>query len=164
MFLESAKAVRIGLIAASCEESLGQFRADPCAREGLVRGELPIKSAGPSRDAPANFIWAENRPCCSQIGQGSSISCEADLICMADGAWVVIRFATQEEHDAVLHIDAGVIVDSLSGIDNAVTDEDDLTLEIGRGGVKDREVVSTQLRCDQLVRCAGAKDRVGFDE
>ena len=164
MFLESAKAVSIGLIAASGEESLCQFRADPCAREGLVREELPIKCAGPSRDAAANFIWAENRPCCSQIGQGSSISCEADFIGMADGAWVVIRFATQEEHDAVLYIDAGVIVDSLSGIDKAVTDEDDLTLEIGRGGVKDRKVVSTQLRCDQLVRCAGANDRVGFDE
>src|SRR5262249_49095665 len=60
--------------------------------------------------------------------------------------------------------DAGVIVNSLSGIDNAVTDEDDLTLEIGRGGVKDREVVSPQLCCDQLVRCAGANDWVGFDE
>ncbi|MCG3774422.1 MAG: hypothetical protein JW395_1245 [Nitrospira sp.] len=83
---------------------------------------------------------------------------------MADGAWVVIRFAAKEEHDTVLHIDAGVIVDSLSGIDDAVTDEDDLTLKVGRGGIKNREVVSTQLRCDQLVRCAGANDRVGFDE
>jgi hypothetical protein len=61
---------------------------------------------------------------------------------MADGAWVVVWFATQEEHDAVLHVDAGVIVDSLSGIDNAITDEDDLTLKVGRGGIKDREVVS----------------------
>jgi hypothetical protein len=98
------------------------------------------------------------------MGYGSSISREADFVGVVDRAWVVIRFATQEEHDAVLHIDAGVIVDSLSGIDDAVTDEDDLTLEIGGGGVKDREIVFTQLRGDQLVCCADANDRVGFDE
>jgi len=62
LFLEGAKVVRIGLIAASGEESLGQFRADACAREGLVRGELPIQCAGPSRGAAANFIWADIGP------------------------------------------------------------------------------------------------------
>ena len=60
---------------------------------------------------------------------------------MADGALVVVRLATEEEHDAVVHVDAGVIVDPLGGIDNAVTDEDDLTLEVGRWGIKDWEVV-----------------------
>ena len=97
--------VRTGLIAVSGEERLGQFRADPCAREGLVRGELPIQCAGPSRGAAANFIGADNRPCGGQIGQGSSISREADLVGVADGTLVVIRLATQEEHDAVLHHD-----------------------------------------------------------
>ena len=60
---------------------------------------------------------------------------------MADEAWVVIWFATQEEHDAVVHVDAGVVVDPLDGIDNAIADEDNLTLEVGRRGIKDREVV-----------------------
>ena len=60
---------------------------------------------------------------------------------MADGALVVVRLATEEEHDAIIHVDAGVIVDPLGRIDDAIADEDDRTLEVGRGGIKDWEVV-----------------------
>ena len=131
LLLEGAQAVRGGVFTASGEEILGEVRADPCARESLVRGELPVKRAGLSRDAASSFIWIEDRSCRSQVRQGSSISREANLIGMADGALVVVRLATEKEHDAVVHVDAGVIVDPLGGIDDAITDEDDLTLEVG---------------------------------
>ena len=164
MLLEGAKTVSAGPLTASSEEILGEVCADPCARERLVRRKLPVKSAGLSRDATSSFVWIENRPCRSQIGHGSSISRESDLVGMADVDLVVVWFATEEEHDAIIHVDAGVIVDPLGRIDDAIADEDDRTLEVCRGGIKDWEVVLAQLRRDKRVGCAGTNDRVWRDE
>ncbi len=139
--MEGAKAVSGGILTISGEETLREVRADPCTGECLVGRELPIKSAGPSRDTASSFIWTENRSCRSEITKGSSISGEADLVGVTDGALVVVRLATEEEHDAIVHVDAGVIVDPLGRIDDAIADENDLTLEVGGRGIKDGEVV-----------------------
>ena len=139
--MEGPKAVNVRLLTVSGEEALREVCADPCTGECLVGGELPVKSAGPSCDTASSFIWTENRSCRSEIAKGSSVSREANLVGVTDGAVVVVRLATEEEYNAIVHVDSCVIVDPLGRIDNAIADENNLTLEVGRGGIKDREVV-----------------------
>ena len=141
LLLEGTKAVSGGVLAISGEETLREVRADPCTGECLVGRELPVKSAGPSCDTASSFIRTENRSCRSKIAKGSSISGEADLVGVTDGALVVVRLATEEEYDAIVYVDSVVIVDPLGRIDDAIADENDLTFEVGRRGVKDGEVV-----------------------
>src|SRR6187549_50114 len=114
-----------------CEKFLSQGGADPNTGDSLVKGQLPIEGAGATGYAAANFIGVENGARCSEIADCSTFSCKPNLVGVADGSWVVLRLASQKQHDAIIHVDTGIVIDTVHRIDDAVADEDNWGLDIG---------------------------------
>jgi hypothetical protein len=123
------------------EKLLGQAGADPGSGYCLIGRELSIEGAGSAGYAAAGFIGVENRPRCGQIPDRSTFSRKTDLVGVADGSRIMLRLASQKQHDTVAYVDTGIIVEALSSIDDTVSDEDDLPLEICGRRIEDGKIV-----------------------
>ncbi len=79
---------------------------------------------------------------------------------MGDGSRITIRLAAQEEDDSIAHIEAGVLIQTLSGIGDSVTDKDDRGRRPDGRRIEHREEVRSVPGHKRLC-CGGHRDAWG---
>jgi hypothetical protein len=139
-FLKCAKVIGSGSVQFG-EKFLGECRADPGAGNGLIGRQLSVEGAGTTSHASADLIGVEQRTGRRQIADRSMFPGKPNFVGMADGTWIMLRLAPQEQHDAIVHVDSSIVVNAVRCIDNAISDEHDWGLDVSRWRIKDREIV-----------------------
>src|SRR5262245_29792605 len=102
-----------------------------------------VERAGLPGDASTLFIGIEYRSRAGQIGKRAFLFVKPFFVGVSSGSCIPVRLSPEEEHNLILHVEAGIIVDTLRRIGEPVADEDNGCTEIRGRGIEHWQKVGT---------------------
>src|SRR5262249_50213187 len=95
-----------------------------------------VERAGFPGDTSTLFIGIEDRSGGGQIGKRAFLFGKPLFVGVSSGSCVPVRLSPEEEHNLILHVEAGIIVDTLRRIGEPIAYEDYGCTKIGGRGVE----------------------------